>query len=93
MSGKKHLSMLGMAKTKEQETAEIGKDNVLGKRKDDSMKEERDMSSKKRHKLHKGDAAHAQLIEDGNSEAHFPVYSETKSVAGRNVDEEAFVKA
>jgi len=59
MSRKKHLSMLGMAKTKEQETTETGKDNVLGKRKDDSVKEERDMPSKKCQKLHKGDAAHA----------------------------------
>eukprot|EP00253_Pinus_taeda_P034422 PITA_34422 len=93
MSGKKHLSMLGMAKTKEQETEETGKNNVLGKRKDDSVKEERDMLSKKRHKLHKGDAAHAQVTEDGNSEAHLPVYGETESVAGRKVEEEAFVKA
>lgn len=85
--------MLGMEKTKEQETTETGKDNVLGKIKDDSVKEERDMPPKKCHKLHKGDATYAQLIEDGNSEAHLPVYRETESVASRKVEEESFVKA
>jgi len=57
------------------------------------VKEEIDIPSKKCHKLHKGDSAHAQLTEDGNSEAHLPVYGETESVAGRKVEEEAFVKA
>jgi len=91
MSGKKHLSMIGIERdvqTEEKETAEAGEDNVLGKRKEE-VKEEKNISSQKRQKLAK--EHDAEVSQNGNSESHLQVDSETESVLGGKVEEAADV--
>lgn len=91
MSGKKHMSMIGIERdvqTEEKETAEAGEDNVLGKRKEE-VKEEKNISSQKRQKLAK--EHDAEVSQNGNSESHLQVDSETESVLGGKVEEAADV--
>lgn len=91
VSGKKHQSMLGIERdvqTEQQETAETGEDNVLGKRKEE-VKEERNTSSQKRQKLAK--EHDDEVSQNGNSESHLQVDSETESVLGGEVEEAAVV--